>query len=141
MSTRCVVELYSTSDKQPSAMLYHRTDGYPGYMIEKLSNFLDYIKQYLKEQDREFWFLEATKVSALMVLFSYTSLDDYNIPKIPAGQGNLTDLGDDGVPYFEPITYIPADVQYIYKVYLAYPTIDTEIFVHGKLVYYKGERV
>jgi hypothetical protein len=122
MSTRCNIAIYDNyNQKDPGARLYHHCDGYPSFMVKKLTDFLDYIA---KIDNYKFNF-DSESVAAMMIVLS---IEDYEVPLLPFSTDRLDayDLmrpemkyrANNGLPVFEPCIKNHGDIAYTYKVNL-----------------------
>lgn len=121
MSTRCNIEIYDVNggSKFLTARLYHHSDGYPSFMINKIKNFLNFIKKEGKCN----W--QGEDVAACMVMLSS---EDYEFPMMPystnkSDRYNISEpekkyRPNNGCPCFLPCVKNHGDIDYIYKVEL-----------------------
>jgi hypothetical protein len=124
-----MVEIYDNYDEQdkPGAMLYHHSDGYPDFMGQKLTDFLDGTYERLEKAGYPYWW-DSERVAAMLVLLS---AEDYDEAKDPGSKGtpffgrrfkSFDDYKKErpnyGVPVFQPAMVTHGDVEYIWKVHL-----------------------
>ncbi|RDJ34983.1 MAG: hypothetical protein DWQ19_09115 [Crenarchaeota archaeon] len=114
MSTRCNIEIHDTfnvlgggEQEYLGALLYHHSDGYPGFMDKKLHKFLKATYKYLEKAGHPYWW-DSERVAAVMILLS---TGDYEAPTQPA-------LHSFDVPQFQPSLKLHDDIDYIWKVVL-----------------------
>lgn len=105
MSTRCNIGLYYENDVNPGCLLYHHYDGYPEFMVNKLTRFLNKTIKILSERGVSYWF-DPERVGALLVMLS---VNNYTDPEMPTKED---------VPYFQPCTEKHGDIDYYYEVRL-----------------------
>ena len=129
MSTRCMVEIRDSLNK--GVLLYHHTDGYPGFQLPKLVKFLEEARDFLDRSGHPYWWDEE-RVAAILVLLSARS---YREPKLLseedcvafrragfAAHVRFDDpvyLPDNGVPVYQPAAEYQGDLEYLYEVNLA----------------------
>jgi hypothetical protein len=135
MSTRCNIEIYNKckGESYLGAILYHHSDGYPGFMYHKLERFLKAAYEHLTEAGYPYWW-DAERVAATMILLS---VEDYREPLKPYSTDRPNEYGhkpyrpEGGVPVFQPCIKLHGDIDYIYKVYLL-DVGDYKINEYGK---------
>lgn len=141
MSTRCQIEIMDgkfEDHKGMGVLLYHHSDGYPSFQLEKLQRFLDRVKTFLDEAEYPYWW-DSERVAAVMVLLSAQSYDNPILLSQKKLEAALTggvpsyardpDLKfpDGGVPVYQPCRMWHGDICYIYVVELtgdAYPKAE-----------------
>lgn len=126
MSTRCNIEIYDDQwDKEkPGAILYHHSDGYPEFMLDKLNTFLKETYELLKEAEYPYWW-DSERVASIMILLS---VEDYKeaLKPFSTDRHNKCDNEnmDDayrpyhGIPVFQPCLTLHSDIDYVYKIHL-----------------------
>lgn len=117
MSTRACVELVDKEGNFP-VRLYHHSDGYPTFMVEKIDNFMRETTTYLDKAGLLYWDTDTDKVGTVFIMLS---LMDSNVPLYPNMETVLNDTTKSQwqkFPYFRAIIKIPTDIRYFYRVFL-----------------------
>ena len=70
MSTKCNIIVREEQDQRREIVLYQPSDGHPEAMVNYLKNSLEGIFIGFKERGDESWFVDPTKVSAMLVATS-----------------------------------------------------------------------
>jgi len=123
-TTKCNIEIYDEGMETPGVILYHHSDGFPEFMVEKLKNFLKASWEYLKTAGYPYWW-DSEHVGSILITLS---IEDYQKPLRPFSTNRLNNVDRNdwskpyrcygGVPVFQPCVSRHADIDYVYKVRL-----------------------